>query len=100
MVSVIMLSFLAFSLVAAHLYVERPSSGKPCILSLDVCNHGSGGLSGQSMPFIHAFAGKVFYTDFARPLEIPEQDFRPLLLPVSKEHPPKTDPRPEKPGLS
>ncbi|MDA8324917.1 MAG: hypothetical protein M0033_01730, partial [Nitrospiraceae bacterium] len=94
LVAAAMLVFLAASLVPiGYAPVERPSpGGKAFLLTLDVCNHGKGGLASQSMPFIPVFAAKVYHMVFAHSLEIREQDFKPLLLSVSKERPPKPNP--------
>lgn len=86
-----MLVFLAVSLVpAGYVPVEKPSSGKKAyLLTLDVCNQGKGGLTSQSMPFVMEFADRLFHMDFAHAFESRGQDFKPLLLSISKERPPK-----------
>ena len=88
------LVFLAVSLAPiGYVPVESPPSGKVTfLLTLDVCNHGKGGLAGQSMPFIPVFAEKVFYMYFAQSFEMEAQNFKPLLLSRLKERPPKINP--------
>ena len=91
-VAVSIMVFLAVSLVPfGCTRVERPSGKRTFLLTLDVCNHGNGGLAGHSMPFIPVFANKVSHMDFANYLEKETQDFKPLLFAKLRKRPPKID---------